>query len=290
MSRRHSYSTRSYRRRRAKGSDGVWFMLVVFCVLGEWAYHHPTVAIPLFSGIAILVIMFVEHVGQQRQSQIERTAKSGIAEIDKMTGAQFEERMAVHFQMMGFKVQKTPASNDYGADLVLTASNGRRIVVQCKRYAGNVGVNAVQEIIGAIPYYRAHSGMLVTNSQLTQNAKRLAQTANIVIWEREILIQKLYEAYEALNKRNASRENNTAGQKDSENEPKDQVKRGAAQTSGIPECFTILGFASTNVTDKEVRARYRDLVKQAHPDVGGNSASFVRLQEAYEQCMKALSL
>lgn len=108
-----------------------------------------------------------------------------------MTGVEFEDRMFVYFRNIGWKAEKTPVSGDYGADLILRNPEGKRIVAQLKRYAGQVGVDAVQEIAAAIPFYKADSGMLITNSHLTPNAQRLAKVHEIDIWEREDLMKQL---------------------------------------------------------------------------------------------------
>lgn len=53
----------------------------------------------------------------------------------------------------------------------------------------------------------------------------------------------------------------------------------------IPECFRLLGF--TNIPDrKELKERYRQIVKTAHPDAGGNEEYFIAVQNAYEQSEK----
>lgn len=43
-----------------------------------------------------------------------------------------------------------------------------------------------------------------------------------------------------------------------------------------------------NATSEEVKSAYRVLVKQSHPDVGGNKEDFMKIQEAYEEIMDRL--
>ena len=50
-------------------------------------------------------------------------------------------------------------------------------------------------------------------------------------------------------------------------------------------CFVRLGL-SFPCTTAEVKAAYRRLVKQAHPDQGGSQAEFLKLQAAYEQALR----
>ena len=65
-----------------------------------------------------------------------------------------------------------------GADLVVR-QNGRVIVIQCKRCSSPVGVNAVQEILGAKSFYQADETWVVTDSTFTKAARQLAQCAGV---------------------------------------------------------------------------------------------------------------
>ena len=49
----------------------------------------------------------------------------------------------------------------------------------------------------------------------------------------------------------------------------------------IPDCFKVLGFDNVP-TLQELKTRYRIISKSAHPDVGGDAAYFISVQNAYE--------
>ncbi len=83
--------------------------------------------------------------------RVEKLKKSGIADIDKMDGRQFELYLGHLFKSHGFDSQVTRSAGDYGADLVISKS-GKKIVVQAKLYSKNVGISAVQEVTGAIAH------------------------------------------------------------------------------------------------------------------------------------------
>ena len=105
-------------------------------------------------------------------------------EVDRMSGEAFEEFLKAHFERTGYSVECTPASGDYGVDLVCS-KEGRKMAVQAKRYQGKVGVRAVQEVLGGMNYYGCDSGMVVTNSYFTPNAYELAKVSNIYLWDRD---------------------------------------------------------------------------------------------------------
>ncbi|MEX2444480.1 MAG: hypothetical protein WD492_12805 [Alkalispirochaeta sp.] len=54
----------------------------------------------------------------------------------------------------------------------------------------------------------------------------------------------------------------------------------------LPECFRLLGFKEMPGSATEVRARYKTLAKQYHPDNGGDAEDFERIRRAAEQSMK----
>ena len=81
------------------------------------------------------------------------------------------------------KIDKTPATGDQGADLLLTFPDGKRTAVQCKWYSSSVGNFSVQEVVAALRYYYADGGMVVTNSTFTKKARQLAEANNIQLYE-----------------------------------------------------------------------------------------------------------
>jgi len=122
----------------------------------------------------------------------QKLKKSGILEVDKMKGKEFEEYLRVLFSERGYQVRLTPATGDYGADLVLI-QNGRKTIVQAKRYKKNVGIKAVQEIASAKQHYRAGECWVVTNSGYTEPARRLAQSNQVRLVDRTLLMKWMLE-------------------------------------------------------------------------------------------------
>jgi restriction system protein len=65
-----------------------------------------------------------------------------------------------------------------------------------KNYSLNRKVtnSAVQEVLGAIAYYGADKGIVVTNSFFTSSAKELANVNNITLWDRR-RVSQILEVY-----------------------------------------------------------------------------------------------
>lgn len=119
-----------------------------------------------------------------------RLRRAGIRDVDAMSGAEFEARLASLYRSMGFEVRHTGRRGDFGADLVL-ARDGEQSVVQAKRYRGAVGIEAVQQVVGAARYYGADSAVVVTNSTCTPAARALADASGVELVERAALVRLL---------------------------------------------------------------------------------------------------
>lgn len=120
----------------------------------------------------------------------QRLAASGIADIDRMDGKEFEQYLEGLFQRFDYKVERTRYVGDYGADLVLRKGDVKT-VVQAKRYSKAVGIKAVQEAVAAKGMYGCTEAMVVTNSTFTRAAVELARANRVVLWDRTRLVDEL---------------------------------------------------------------------------------------------------
>ena len=145
-------------------------------------FFYGLILVLVGTAISLAVIRFA-----YRRNKNKKYLKYDFTKIDKMDGIEFEGLLAEYFKLQGYHVVLTPASNDYGADLVL-GKDKDVIIVQAKRYTGHkVNNSAVQEIVAAMPYYKATKAMVVTNSFYTKNAKELAEANNVILWDRNDL-------------------------------------------------------------------------------------------------------
>ena len=131
--------------------------------------------------IAVTILIFFARKALLRNARMRR--------IDKMSGPEFELYLYEQFRRMKCykKVRHVGQSGDYGADLILYKKDGRKIIVQAKRYHGCVGIAAVQQAIGAMNYYDADEGIVATNSTFSDAAKNLASTSNVKLYDRNFI-------------------------------------------------------------------------------------------------------
>lgn len=179
------------RKRNKKRTTRIPILRLIFILLAGsagWRFSET------LEGVITAIILYFLLLGSfkiwRKTRKSSRLRKSGIKEIDQMTGEEFEHYLGELFKHRGFKVSYTAASGDYGADLIL--KDGSNIIaVQAKRYSSTVGVKAVQEIIGAVRMYNATEAWVVTNNYFTKQAVKLADINEVYLIDRDELIDMI---------------------------------------------------------------------------------------------------
>ena len=114
-----------------------------------------------------------------------RMRRTGI--IDEMEGHDFEYFCAGLLEKQGFlEVEVTRGSGDFGVD-ILAEKDGVTYAVQCKRYHGPVGVDAVLRTYAGRDYYECVVGAVMTNQYFTAPAVEAARKLKILLWDRGYL-------------------------------------------------------------------------------------------------------
>lgn len=104
--------------------------------------------------------------------------------MDEMEGHDFEYYCADLLEKQGFTdVEVTRASGDFGVD-ILAEKDGVTYAIQCKRYHGCVGVDAVLRTYAGRDYYDCMVGAVMTNQYFTAPAVKAAQKLKILLWDR----------------------------------------------------------------------------------------------------------
>ena len=120
--------------------------------------------------------------------------KTSIVDVDLMTGVEFEEFLCNYFNTHGYVCTQTKASGDQGIDLV-AKKDDYVLAIQAKCYTGTVGNHAIMEAVAGTKYYNANQTMVITNSTFTKSAVELAAVNNVILWDRQVLIEKLANGY-----------------------------------------------------------------------------------------------
>lgn len=170
------------------------YVAAVIAAYSFLEYRNYKITIIVFFVVFALMAAIKASIYQYKKDKLqEKYIKSGIGIVDKMTGEEFEEFLLAHFIKLGYKGNTTSKTNDYGADLILK-KDGEVIVVQAKRWTNKVGIEAVQQIIGAKGYYKATKCMVICNNYYTPNAINLAESSNVELWDRKKLLDVMSNA------------------------------------------------------------------------------------------------
>lgn len=120
----------------------------------------------------------------------DKKTKYTLEDIDLMSGEEFEEFVTYLFNQLGYNATKTKTSGDQGVD-VIAIKGGVKVAIQTKCYSKFVSNSAVQEVVSGSKYYDADKAMVVTNNYFTKSAKELAKKNGVILWDRNVLKEKL---------------------------------------------------------------------------------------------------
>ena len=147
--------------------------------------------ITLISSTYIVVVYLIKK--KKEKTLNEALLSTGINQIDSLSPFEFEDWVTRFLNINGFKAITTKRSGDFGADVIAYKDN-KKLVVSCKKYVGNLGIKCVQEIIGAMDYYHATEGWVVsTSSHFSKQAYDLAKSRGVKLYTKEKLALMLNE-------------------------------------------------------------------------------------------------
>ncbi|OYT26781.1 MAG: hypothetical protein B6U95_07045 [Thermofilum sp. ex4484_82] len=143
----------------------------------------------------------LERQSRQRIKPLRRADKPSFWEWRKIAEAmsnnflewhprEFELFVAELFRRMGYEVQLTSYSRDYGADL-LAEKDDRKLIVEIKKYPPDhlVSYEEVRSTLGAIPHFQAQKAVFITTSSFTKEAEKFAYDKPIELWDFNVLKQ-----------------------------------------------------------------------------------------------------
>ncbi|MFJ7337983.1 restriction endonuclease [Streptomyces sp. NPDC101110] len=131
--------------------------------------------------------------GRDRLWRHEEAVKAGhrtLAEVDAMTGTEFEELVARLCRRDGWtQVRRVGGANDNGADVVGRLPDGRSVVIQCKRYtpSSTIASRELRDLLGAKVHFGADVAVFVTTTRFSRPSERFAVQHGILAVHRDHL-------------------------------------------------------------------------------------------------------
>ncbi|MGY4921259.1 restriction endonuclease [Streptomyces sp. 900105755] len=125
-----------------------------------------------------------------RQDEAVKAGRLTLAEVDAMTGTEFEELVADLCRRDGCtEVRRVGGSHDNGADVVGRLPDGRTFVIQCKRYApsSTIASRELRDLLGAKVHFQADVAVFVTTTRFSRPSERFAVEHGILAVHRDHL-------------------------------------------------------------------------------------------------------
>jgi len=108
-----------------------------------------------------------------------RRRSSGIAaRFEDMVVAEFEAKVSGMLRELGYTVRPAPQSGLHDVDLLLEMT-GRKVAVQLKRWKAPVGDRSVYGLFTGRIHYATDEAWLITTSEFTRKAVKLAETTGV---------------------------------------------------------------------------------------------------------------
>jgi restriction system protein len=144
--------------------------------------HKAIKVLPIISAAIIgatLLLVFIRFKLRHRSVKLNRS----MAEIDNMSGLDFEKYVASLLKQQGYTNIKLTEKFDYGVDII-AHKDGVRWGIQTKRYSGLCKKAAVEQVVAGLRYYHCDRAMVITNSTFSKQAKVLATANECVLIDR----------------------------------------------------------------------------------------------------------
>lgn len=111
------------------------------------------------------------------------------SKLQELSPKAFERYVAGLFRQKGYTVVVRGRGGDLGVDLELTGPEGRRAIVQCKRYQNTVGAEVVRELYGTLLHERVARAFLVTTADISDSAREWARGKPLTLIDGAMLVQ-----------------------------------------------------------------------------------------------------
>lgn len=105
----------------------------------------------------------------------------------------FEQECFQWLSRQGFEnLEYTKINSDYGADII-GFYKGNKYVIECKNHEQKQGVKAVQAVVYSKAYYKATRAIVMSKSEFTNNAKKLANLNFVLLISQKELLHSNFE-------------------------------------------------------------------------------------------------
>jgi restriction system protein len=165
----------------------VLWALWLYGIAAEAARNWPAWLVEMIglftgAGLITLLLLWVLIVWQRRWgAKSAHGPRMSVEQLYALSPRAFEHFVGELFERRGYTVEVRGRAGDLGVDLALSRADGRRAIVQCKRYRHQVGPDVVRELFGTMVHERAFHGFLVTTAEISDAARQWAADKPITL-------------------------------------------------------------------------------------------------------------
>jgi restriction system protein len=127
---------------------------------------------------------------QWRQQDAIQAGHRTLAEVDKMSGTEFEELVAALCRRDGCTdIRRVGGAGDNGADVTGRLPDGRTMIIQCKRYTprSTIAPREVRDLLGSKAHFGADLAVFVTTTRFSRQSEDLCVHNDILAIHRDHL-------------------------------------------------------------------------------------------------------
>ncbi len=138
------------------------------------------IAVALF----FFTLFFTKYYIDRMRIQALRALR--LADVDNMSGIDFERYVGRLLDHRGFRTKRTKGSGDFGVDLI-AHKNGIKYSIQVKRSISNVSRRAVSDAVAGKDHYGCNAAMAITNSYFSKGAIEMARSTGCELIGRDTI-------------------------------------------------------------------------------------------------------
>lgn len=153
---------------------------------------HDKTGIPQAVTYVLLGLILVGGLWLYFSERSKRFRAIKIANVDSMSGVEFEIYLKKLLNSRGYSVSIIGGSGDLGVDLIASRS-AERVAIQVKRYSGAVSRRAISDAVAGMQHYRCNRAMVIASSHFTPGALTLARSTNCTLIDRDTLAEWILE-------------------------------------------------------------------------------------------------
>ena len=137
----------------------------------------------LLAAIALPLTLLV--IQQMKRDRL--LTRAGLQEHGKMSLPAFLRYLETLFSGLGYRVEKLPARDDGGLDLVLVDGTGRRTAVLARRWKERIDRDAIQRVADGAAYHQCEDTLILTVAGYQNSAIAMAEEIGAFLWGAEDL-------------------------------------------------------------------------------------------------------